>query len=489
MILRMIKKTKLKKSYFIVALISIFMLSALVPNPVIGSESPFTPEASAGPYKAALMIGGDETDYGFSYVAIEAIEYLNDTLGWEISITRSVQYTDMYRVASEYGDAGYDVIFMVGGMFIEISYFSGIADIYNETLFVQIPGLNQWVPAPDNVVGLHPSFQTEGHYLAGVLAGQMTETNRLAVVFGEWYEYLAMEFYAFNAGVESVNDEAIVYSRVAGDWGDIALGKQITESLIDTLNVDIVVQVADTTGRGVIAACVEADIIVIGTVGDQYVLAVDNTMTSIGMNTTLLMEIVAQRIENGTAMDVLGGTSWDLNIGNYLYPYHNYDAIIPQSVKDVVDNAIEGIANGSIYVPRKDTLNSPIDTIPDTPTITTTNKTIAVDNINLMWASSTGTDTYRVYNGDIEIGDTNSTTTSLNIEFEGNGTYIITVTSENFRGVSAKSESITITVDPDFIEPSDPPVIPGYSNAILLFTLIATIGIMVYVTKKKSKLF
>ncbi|MHA2392758.1 MAG: hypothetical protein ACXAEX_12500, partial [Promethearchaeota archaeon] len=46
------------------------------------------------------------------------------------------------------------------------------------------------------------------------------------------------------------------------------------------------------------------------------------------------------------------GTSWELPIGNYLYPYHHYDTIIPQSVKDQVDNAKAGIANGSIVVPR-----------------------------------------------------------------------------------------------------------------------------------------
>jgi len=351
----------------IIVMTAIFMLSmgvlntTVITNDEVQTESP---TMSIGPpYKAALMVGGDETDLGFSWVAIQGMNAL-EANGWEISISRQVPYPDQYRILDEYGAAGYDVVFLVGGQFIEDSYFSGVVYNHPDTLFVQIPGL-AFSPA-DNLVGLHPAFQTEGFYLAGVLAGLMTETDNLGVVFGEWYEYLKMEFEAFKDGVESVNDDACVYGRVAGTWGDAAIGKQITESLIETKNVDIVVQVADTTGRGVIAAAIEAGIAVIGTVADQNSLAPLNTMTSIGMDTQLMMEIIAQRIENGTAMSVLGGTSWDIPIGNYLYPYHSYDSIIPQSVKDQVDDAKADIADGTIVVNRATFVEG--ETGPDEPT-------------------------------------------------------------------------------------------------------------------------
>ncbi|KKL88699.1 hypothetical protein LCGC14_1922080 [marine sediment metagenome] len=366
-------KLKMNKKwrFSIIVMTAIFMLlmvpnihiSTVISNDEVQTESP---TMSIGPpYKAALMIGGDETDMGFSYVAIQAINQLAVIYGWEVSISRKVEYTDIISVASSYGADGYDVVFLVGGQFITEVYRTdslGFAQLYNETLFVQIPGLDYWgLDTPDNVVGLHPAFQTEGMYLAGVLAGLMTETNRTAVVFGQWFGYLSMEFFAFKAGVKSVNNDSCVYARVAGTWGDIALGKQITKALIETKNVDIVVQVADTTGRGVIAAAVEADITVIGTVGDQAVLAPDNTMTSIGMDTQKLMELVVQYVENGTHMSDLANKTWDIPIGNYLHPYHNYDSIIPQSVKDKVDDVKAGIANGTIIVPRIDEPTAPAD--------------------------------------------------------------------------------------------------------------------------------
>ncbi|KKM88534.1 hypothetical protein LCGC14_1257800 [marine sediment metagenome] len=381
-------KLKMNKKwrYSVIVIIAIIMLSMPVLNTtVITNDEVQTkaPNMSIGiPYKAALMIGGDETDLGFSWTAIQGMNVLRDTYGWNVSITRQVAFNDIYRIADEYGAAGYDVVFMVGGQFIDVSYFSGVAEAHNQTLYVQIPGLNEYVPAPSNLVGLHPAFQVVGHYLAGVLAGLMTETDKIGVVFGEWYEYLSFEFYAFKAGVESVNSEACVFGRVAGDWGDAALGKQITDALIETKNIDIVVQVADTTGRGVIAAAIEAGIAVIGTVADQNSLAPLNTMTSIGMDTSGLMELVAQRIENGTAMSVLGGTSWDIPIGNYLYPYHSYNTTIPQSVKDAVDDAAADIADGTVVVPRTwdDTSIGP-----DEPTDCPTDAAAAIPGFPLLY--------------------------------------------------------------------------------------------------------
>ncbi len=352
---------KKKWSYVIIIVMAVTMISGI--SSVKANHEELSGSSTEAIYKAALMIGGDETDMGFSYVAIQGMNQLRDKYGWEISISRQVPYPDIARLLNEYGSSGYDVVFTVGGQFIDATYFAGIAKKYNETLFVQIPGLEDTGGyfTPKNLVGLHPAFQTIGHYLAGVLAGKMTTTNRLGVVFGEWYGYLSMEFFAFKAGVESVNSDALVYARVAGDWGDVALGKTITDALISQHNVDIIVQVADTTGRGVIAACQENNVTVIGTVGDQAVLAPEVTMTSVGMDTPLLMDIVAQRIENGTAKSVLGGTAWDIPIGNYLHPYHNYNSTIPQAVKDLVDATKIGIEDGSITVPLTVTDDPPAD--------------------------------------------------------------------------------------------------------------------------------
>jgi basic membrane lipoprotein Med (substrate-binding protein (PBP1-ABC) superfamily) len=480
-------KLNMKGKYPMIIMMAMLVLTMMITNtPVIAidevkTESPIAAKPIQATWTAALLVGGDETDLGFSYVAINAIMALNESADWDISISRQVAYPDQHNVASFYGDAGYDVVFCVGGQFIETTYFD-VAWSYPNTLFVQIPGLNEYAPTPDNVVGLHPSFQADGHYLAGVLAGQMTETNGLGVVFGEWYEYLSMEFFAFKAGVESVNEHALVFCRVAGDWGDAALGKTITESLIETQNIDIVVQVADTTGRGVIAACVEADIAVIGTVADQNELAPNNTMTSIGMDTGLLMGIVGERVENGTAMSVLGGTSWKLPVGNYLYPYHSYDDKIPQSVKDSVDEAKAGIANGSITVPLiwDEEAGPPEDPYDPRPTITSPDDLTFVygeTDQSLSWTPTdinvTNTNFVIVVNGTEEATGTwiSGTPITFNITSWEVGVYEVVITVNDGLGGSI-TDKVIVSV-------TESAVIPGYATGPLLIALLGTAAFLI----------
>lgn len=311
-------------------------------------------------YKLALMVGGDETDAGFSYVAIQGAYTIRDKYGWEIDISRLVSFADQARVLTDYAERGYDVVVCVGGQMIPVTYFGEIVEQYPDTIFVQIPGLDFPLP-PDNMVGLHPAFQTVGHYLAGVLAGMITETNAIGQIYGEWYPYLSMECYAFIAGVESVNPDAKVYVRVAGTWGDASLGYQLASALIETKNVDIIVQIADTTGRGIISACQDYGVMVIGTVADQAVLAPEVTLTSIGMDTGLFMEMIVQSVIDGTFEEEYGGTSADVPIGNFLYPFHEFADVVPQEVKDLLTQTAQDIEDGVIVVPRTVTDEWPTD--------------------------------------------------------------------------------------------------------------------------------
>ena len=310
---------------------------------------------SPGQYRMAVVLGGDETDAGWSFMAIEGAERIREEYGWQVDISRLVAFPDQSRVLTDYAQMGYDLVWAHGGQFIGDTY--SVAANFNDTVFAQIPGPGQVTPPP-NVVALGPDFQVTGFYLAGVLAGEMTETNSVAVVIGQWYEYLAMEFYGFKAGVESVNPNAKVYSRVAGTWGDPSLGFQLAKSLIETKNVDIIVQVADATGRGVITAAQQLGATVIGTVGDQALLAPDVIMTSVMMDTPGFMERVVQNIVDGTFDQNMGGQVVTSDLG-YLAPFHGFDDQVPQSVKDLLETIQEGIEDGTIVVPRIATSEPP----------------------------------------------------------------------------------------------------------------------------------
>ena len=305
-------------------------------------------------YKMALIIGGDETDVGLNANGVEVAQWIGSTYGWNVSISRDVAYSDQNRVITTYAQEGYNVIWTDGNQFIGAT--EPIAAKFPNVLFVMTPtydGDN----LTSNVVGVGAGYQATGYYLAGVLAGKMTHTNATGVIIGQWFAALSFEFYAYQAGVHSVNPAAKVYLTVPGTWADPTIGYQNAQTMINTNHVDILVPIADATGRGVIAAATVANVTLIGTVQDQVTLAPNNMMTSVLLNTTAFMQMVVQHITAGTWSQI-GGKVIDMNLGS-LAPFHAYDSRIPASVKTLLTQTAAGINNGSITVPFTYTQNPP----------------------------------------------------------------------------------------------------------------------------------
>lgn len=315
-------------------------------------------------YKMSVVLGGDETDLGFNYVAVQAANYVAQKYGWNVSISRDVSYSDQGRVISSSAQGGFDLVWVVGNQFIGTT--EGIAKQYPQTRFAQTPSYYQNLTS--NIVLLDQSFQITGYYEAGVLAAKMTQTGAVGVIIGQWYPSLSMEFYAFQAGVNATNPNVKVYARVAGTWSDASLGLQIAQTLIQTQHVDIIAPIADATGRGAFTAAQlynatlggkQYHVSLIGTVADQASLAPSNVMTSVLMNTTAFITNVVQHIQAGTWSQI-GGKDLFMNLGS-LAPFHNYDGSIPASVKALLVTTAQQISAGTIVVHQEVTQNPPPD--------------------------------------------------------------------------------------------------------------------------------
>ena len=185
----------------------------------------------------------------------------------------------------------------------------------------------------------------------------MTHTNATGVIVGQWAAALSLEFYAYRAGVQSVNPNAKTYLTVPGTWSDPTIGYTDAMTMISTDHVDILVPIADATGRGVISAATVDNVSLIGTVEDQVALAPSEMMTSVLLNTTQFLQLVIQHIQNGT-WNQIGGKVIDMNLGS-LAPFHAYDSIIPTSVKTLLNQTNQGIENGTVKVPFTYTPNPP----------------------------------------------------------------------------------------------------------------------------------
>jgi basic membrane protein A len=335
-----------------VILIIIVVVAAVIAIVATNFNQPSSP-TNAG-YKLAVVMGGDETDVGLNANGIAVANWIQSTYGWNVSVSRDVAYSDQSRVITTYAQEGYNAIWTDGNQFIGTT--EQIAAQFPNVLFIMSPSYTG-DNITSNVVAVGAGYQATGYYLAGVLAGKMTKTGATGVIIGQWFAALSFEFYAYQAGVHAVNPNAKVYLTVPGTWSDPTIGYQDAQTMISTNHVDIIVPIADATGRGVISAAIAANITIIGTVQDQVSLAPNNMMTSVLLNTTAFMDTVVKHINSNTWSQI-GGQVINMNLGS-LAPFHAYDSVIPQSVKTLLADTSNGINNGTVQVPFTYTQNPP----------------------------------------------------------------------------------------------------------------------------------
>lgn len=116
--------------------------------------------------------------------------------------------------------------------------------------------------------------ENEGAFLAGVVAGRTTKTNKIGVVGGQEIPPVVRYVIGFQAGVRSVNPGAQVSVAYADSFEDPALGKELSLAQFNQ-GADIVFPVAGRTGIGSYEAAKEKgpDFLVIGADANQEDLA------------------------------------------------------------------------------------------------------------------------------------------------------------------------------------------------------------------------
>jgi len=347
-------KRAISRMVVAVILVIILIVAVVAAIVVVQSEKKKSTTPTTSSIKLALLVGGDTTDDGLNDQGVQIAQWIGTTYGWTVSISQDVAYSDQGAVMTSYAQEGYNVIWADGNQFIGTT--EAIARQFPNVHFIMTPtydGDN----ITSNVVALGASNQATGYYLAGVLSGFMTKTNAVGMILGQWTAEQSFEFYAYKAGVLSVNSAAKVYLSVPGTWADPTIGAEDATTMIDTDHVDILVPIADATGLGVISEATITNTTLIGTVLDQVVLSPHDMMTSVLLNMTAFIQPVVEHVIDGT-WNQIGGKILDMQLGS-LGPFHDYDSIIPASVKATLNETAEGIDNGTIQVPYTYTASPP----------------------------------------------------------------------------------------------------------------------------------
>jgi basic membrane protein A len=305
-----------------------------------------------------LDVGG-LGDQGFNDSAYAGLERAEKDFGVKGDYLESTAPTDYTDNLTQLAESGFDPVIAVG--FLMTEDLTEVSQQFPDTQFAIVDSVVDTPNTMDLVFR-----EQEGSYLAGVVAGLMTQEDteyttsdeKVVGFVGGQTGPLIEKFQAgYEAGVESVCPDCEVLVKYAGStpdaFNDPARGKEISLQQISQ-GADIIYHAAGNTGAGLFDAAKQEGIFAIGVDLDQAKLFPESP----------ILTSVVKRVDNAIYQTIEGvskgeepkGTTVDRGLkegGLSLAPFGRFDDVVPQEVKDEVDKAREGIINGDIKVPDK----------------------------------------------------------------------------------------------------------------------------------------
>jgi basic membrane protein A and related proteins len=317
------------------------LLAALVMTPVAGMMTRVAPVHAQDPIVVTMVTDtAGLGDQNFNDLAKRGLDRAVDELGVQGEVIESrdaASYIPNLTQAAEQSDL------TVGVGFFLIEAITEIGNQYPDEKFLLIDAVSE---AP-NVQGVLFREQ-EGGFLSGVLAGLITESNKLGVVGGVKIPPVGHYAVGFEAGAKSVNPDVEVVVAYADTFGDPALGKELTLAQYNQ-GIDIAFPVAGATGIGSFEAAKE--------LGEgHWVIAADTDQSQLGAEFQLAVAekgvdtalfLAAQQVVDGTfegGEKSLGLAEDGVGLG---HPHES----VPQDVLDTVAAYEQAIIDGTISVP------------------------------------------------------------------------------------------------------------------------------------------
>ncbi|CAN5885923.1 BMP family protein [soil metagenome] len=308
---------------------------------------------------ALVLDVGGLGDQSFNDSANDGLKRAKSEFNVETQVLESNAPTDYTNNLTQLADSGFTPVFAVG--FLMTDAVNEVAPQYPDTDFAIVDSVVEAENASSLVFR-----EQEGSYLAGVVAGLMTQedtefTNpedKVVGFLGGQESDLIGKFEAgYVAGVESVCSDCEVLVQYAGStpdaFNDPAKGKEISLQQINR-GADIIYHASGATGAGLFEAASEQSTFAIGVDADQAKLFPESPiLTSVVKRVD---NAVFQAIEQARNGEFPGGEVQEFGLedkGISLAPFGKFDDQVPQEVKDQADQARQDIIDGEIKVPDK----------------------------------------------------------------------------------------------------------------------------------------
>lgn len=298
-------------------------------------------EKNAGEFKIGLVtdLGGVE-DQSFNQSAWEGLKRAEADLGVTVNYLSSSTDADYAPNLETFIDEEYDLIISVGFLLADAT--KAAAEANPDINFAIIDDSSIDLP---NVTSLVFSAE-QSSYLAGYVAGLMTEKDNIGIVLGVASETMHLFGYGYCAGAIDANPDITVQQGNANSFGDPAMGSTLTTNFV-TNGADVVFHAAGATGTGVISECQAKGIMAVGVDSDQSYLAPETVITSAMKRVDNAVYATVEQLVNGT---LEGGVAL-YNMSNNGVDIAPTTDLLPEEVVTAVEEVKAKILSGEIVVP------------------------------------------------------------------------------------------------------------------------------------------
>ena len=205
-------------------------------EPVVADEIVPVMKADGSAYKVAMICDSSINDGGWGAACYNAMIAAAEKMGWETEVTDSISQDAYYDSIVAYCTLGYDMIYAPGNQYTDAVLQA--AEEYPDVAFALLNGAED-TPAKavnGNVSSLLPNAQQIG-WIAGALAGLMTESGKLGFIGGMELDTTKGKIAGFEEAAKYVGEKEgkeieLLNVPYANSFSDAPKGKEFATELI-----------------------------------------------------------------------------------------------------------------------------------------------------------------------------------------------------------------------------------------------------------------
>ena len=252
------------------------------------------PAESPDEFTVALITPGSIADAAWNSGAYAGLNAIRDSLGAKVSHVEARTPGEQEEALRTYAAQGYDLVFGHGFEFQGPA--ERVGATHPRTIFVVTSG--ERVSSEGNVVPMHFGIE-EATYLAGMVAGAMTKSNRIGFVGGIELPPIKRGYDGWVNGARAVNPAVDPRLAYLNTFDDVAAGREAALAMI-RLGVDVLHHNADQAALGLFQAVKESEgAYAIGANLDQSALAPERVLGSVVIDLPRAFLAIAREVQGG----------------------------------------------------------------------------------------------------------------------------------------------------------------------------------------------